>query len=161
MRGPLKPRSVFVTFALCLLAFTGSFAQNANVGTWKLNEAQSKIPAGVGKNTTVVYSTSGADIKITTDGVNAAGQPAHTEWTGKFDAKPYPVTGDPNADYRAYKTKGQRMLLFANMKGDKTVSNGKVALAKDGKSRTLEMNYFTTDAKNKKKTHATYVYDKQ
>jgi hypothetical protein len=161
MREPLKPRSVIVILALCLLTFAVSFAQSANMGTWKLNEAKSKIPAGVGKNTTVVYSVVGSDIKVTTDGVNAAGQPAHTEWTGKFDAKPYPVTGDPNTDYRAYKTKGDRMLLLANMKGDKTVSNGKVTLAKDGKSRTLEMNYFVTDAKNKKRTHATYVYDKQ
>jgi hypothetical protein len=157
----VKIRSLSVTFVLCLLAFSISFAQDANIGTWKLNEAKSKIPAGVGKNTTVVYSAAGSDIKVTTDGVNAAGQPAHTEWTGKFDAKPYPVTGDPNTDYRAVKTKGDRMLLFANMKGEKTVSNGKVTLAKDGKSRTLEMNYFATDAKNKKKTHATYVYDKQ
>jgi hypothetical protein len=157
----VKIRSLSVTFVLCLLAFSISFAQDANIGTWKLNEAKSKIPAGVGKNTTVVYSAAGSDIKVTTDGVNAAGQPAHTEWTGKFDAKPYPVTGDPNTDYRAVKTKGDRMLLFANMKGEKTVSNGKVTLAKDGKSRTLEMNYFVTDAKNKKKTHATYVYDKQ
>ena len=47
------------------------------------------------------------------------------------------------------------------MKGDKTVSNGKIKLAKDGKSRTLEITYFETDAKGKKKTHATYVYDKQ
>ena len=161
MRDPLKTRTVFVTFALCLLALTVSFAQNANMGTWKLNEAKSQIPAGVGKNTTVVYSSAGSDIKVTTDGVNAAGQPAHTEWTGKFDAKPYPVTGDPNVDFRAYKTKGERMLLLANMKGDKTVSNGKVELAKDGKSRILEITYFAADGKNKKKTHAKYVYEKQ
>jgi hypothetical protein len=151
-----------MTFMLCLLALTVGFAQNASMGTWKLNEAKSKIPAGVGKNTTVVYSDAGSDIKVTTDGVDATGQPAHTEWTGKFDAKPYPVTGDPNVTYRAYKSKNEHLLLLANMKGDKTVSNGKIKLAKDGKSRTLEMNYFATDAKDKKKkTQATYVYDKQ
>jgi hypothetical protein len=83
MRDLLKSKSVFVTFALCLLTLTAGFAQNANMGTWKLNEAKSKIPAGVGKNTTVVYSAAGSDTMITTDGVNAAGQPAHTEWTGK------------------------------------------------------------------------------
>ena len=154
----MKIRSIVVTFVLCLLALTASFAQNPNLGTWKLNEAKSKIPAGVGKNTTVVYSAEGSDIKVTTDGVNAAGQPAHSEWTGKFNAKPYPVTGDPNVDYRAYKTKGDRSLLPANMKGDKTVSNGKIELAKDGKSRTLAMTYFTAGGK---KIHATYVYDKQ
>ena len=157
----MKIRNVVGTIALCVLALTVSLAQNANLGTWKLNEAKSEIPAGVGKNTTVVYSEAGSDIKITTDGVDAAGQAAHTEWTGKFDAKPYPVTGDPNATYRAYKTKGERMLLFANMKGDATVSNGKVQLAKDGKSRTLEMKYFTGEGKKKKKTHAKYFYEKQ
>jgi hypothetical protein len=158
MGDPVKIRSIVATFVLCLLALTVSFAQNPNLGTWKLNEAKSKIPAGVGKNTTVVYSTAGSDIKVATDGVNATGQPAHTEWTGKFDAKPYPVTGDPNVDYRAYKAKGERILLPANMKGNKTVSNGKIELAKDGKSRTLAMTYFAADGK---KTHAKYVYDKQ
>ena len=154
----MKTRSIAVTFVLCLLALTVIFAQNPNLGTWKLNESESKIPAGVGKNTTVVYSAAGSDIKVTTDGVNAAGQPAHTEWTGKFDAKPYPVTGDPTVDYRAYKTKRERLLLLANMKGEKTVSNGKIELAKDGKSRTVEITNF---AANGKKIHAKYVYDKQ
>jgi len=154
----MKTRSIAVTFVLCLSALTVSFAQNPNMGAWKLDEAKSKIPAGVGKNTTVVYSAAGSDIKVTTDGVDASGQPAHTEWNGKFDAKPYPVTGDPNVDYRAYKPKGDRMLLLANMKGDKTVSNGKIQLAKDGKSRTVEI---TNLAANGKKIHAKYVYDKQ
>lgn len=157
----MKTRFIVVTFVLCLLAATVCMAQNANLGTWKLNEAKSNIPSGVGKNTTVVYSEAGSDIKVTTDGVNAAGQPAHTEWIGKFDAKPYPVTGDPNVDYRAYKTKNEHLLLLANMKGDKTVSNGKVQLGKDGKSRTLEITYFGGDGKKKTKTHAKYVYDKQ
>jgi hypothetical protein len=158
MGDSVKIRSIVVTFVLCLLALTVSFAQNPNMGTWKLNEAKSKIPAGVGKNTTVVYSAAGSDIKITTDGVNASGQPAHTEWTGKFDGKPYPVTGSPDVDFRAYKTKGDRTLMLANMKGEKTVSNGKVELAKDGKSRTLETTNFGA---NGKKIHAKYVYDKQ
>ena len=155
----MKIRSIVLAILLCLLVLTFGFAQNPNMGTWKLNEAKSKIPAGVGKATTVVYAASPGDtIKVTTDGVDASGQPAHSEWTGKFDAKPYPVTGDPNADYRAYKPKGDRTLLLANMKGDKTVSNGKIELAKDGKSRTVEITYF---GEKKQKTHARYAYDKQ
>ena len=153
----MKIRSVVLTFLMCLLALTISSAQNPNIGTWKLNEAKSKIPAGVGKNTTVVYSAAPDDmIKVTTDGVDASGKPAHSEWTGKFDAKPYPVTGDPNVDYRAYKVKNERMLLLANMKGDKTVSNGRVELANNNKSRTVAITYFGS-----KKIHAKYVYDKQ
>src|SRR5664279_3266012 len=107
----MKLISAVVIFALCALVLAVASAQNASMGTWKLNEAKSKIPAGVGKNTTVVYSAAGSDIKVTTDGVDAAGQPAHTEWTGKFDAKPYPVTGDPNVNFRAYKSKNEHLLL--------------------------------------------------
>lgn len=153
----MKIRSTLLAFLLCLFAVTFGFAQNSNPGTWKLNEAKSKIPAGVGKNTTVIYESAAGDmIKVTTDGVDASGKPAHTEWTGKFDAKPYAVTGDPNVDFRAYKTKGEHKLLLANMKGEKTVSNGKIELAKEGKSRTVNFTYFGS-----KKIHATYVYDKQ
>jgi predicted RNA-binding protein with PUA-like domain len=66
--------------------------------------------------------------------------------------------GAPDVDFRACKTKGDRTLMLANMKGEKTVSNGKVELAKDGKSRTLETTNFGA---NGKKIHAKYVYDKQ
>jgi hypothetical protein len=155
----MRIRTFGLTALLCLAALTFSLAQNPNMGTWKLNEAKSEIPAGVGKNATVVYASATGDmIKITTDGVDAAGQSTHTEWTGKFDAKPYPLTGDANADYRAYRTKGERRLQIANMKGNTTVSNGTIEVAKDGKSRTVSMNYL--DGK-KKKAKAKFVYDKQ
>ena len=158
----MKIRSVVLAGLLCLAAVSFVYAaDNPNLGTWKLDEAKSQIPAGVGKNTTVVYAAAGDMIQITTDGVDAQGKPAHTEWTGKFDAKPYPVTGDPSATYRAYKQKGERTLQLANMQGNDTVSNGKIQVAKDGKSRTLEMTYFSTNGKKKTKTHAKYVYEKQ
>jgi len=154
----MKARFVVMTHLLCLFALSIGCAQNANLGTWKLNEAKSEIPAGVGRNTTVVYAAAANDmIKVTTDGVDAQGKPAHTEWTGKFDGKPYALMGDPNADWRAYKVKNDRLLLLANMKGNSTVSNGKIELAKDGKSRTLEINYL--DGK-KKKAKAKFVYEK-
>jgi len=152
----MKLRFLAVLSVLCLLAVRPSLAQNPNMGTWKLNEAKSTIPAGAGKSTTVVYSASGGDIKITIDGLNGQGRPSHSEWTGKFDAKPYPVTGDPDVTYRAYKSEGDRTLLFANMKGDKTVSNGRIHVANDGKSRSVTMTYFGNT-----KIHAKLEYDKQ
>jgi hypothetical protein len=110
------------------------------MGTWKLNEAKSKIPAGAGKNTTVVYSPAGDETKVTTDGVDGLGKPSHSEWTGKFDGKPYPVTGMSSIDSRSVTAKGDRILDIANIKDGKTVGTGKTAVAKDGKSRTLETN---------------------
>ena len=156
----MKARTIVLTLALCILGLSVGFAaENPNMGTWKLNEAKSKIPAGVGKNTTVVYSAAAGDMfTVTTDGVDGSGNPAHSEWTGKFDGKPYPVTGSPSVDARAVTAKGDRTLEVDNMKGGKSVGTGKVELAKDGKSRTLETEGTSPDGK---KVHAKFVYDKQ
>jgi hypothetical protein len=155
----MKTRNVGLMFAVCLLALAASAAANPNIGTWKLNEAKSKIPAGVGKNTTVVYTVA-ADgmMKVTTDGVDAKGNPAHSEWTGKFDGEPYPVTGSPSVDSRAVTAKGDRILEISNMKDGKTVGTGRIEIAKDGKSRTLETEGTLPDGK---KSKAKYVYDKE
>ena len=154
----MKLRTVVVSLALCLFAVAVCAAENPNMGTWKLNDVKSKIPAGVAKNTTVVYSAAGDMIKVTTDGVDGSGKPTHSEWTGKFDGKPYPVTGMSTIDARAVTAKGDRTLEIDNMKGGKSVGTGKVELAKDGKSRTLETD--NADASGKK-VHAKFVYDKQ
>ena len=55
----MKTRSILLAAVVCLLAASLGFAQNPNMGTWKLNEAKSKIPAGTMKNTTVVYAAAG------------------------------------------------------------------------------------------------------
>ena len=112
----------------------------------------------MGKNTTVVYEAAGDMIKVTTDGVDGKGNPVHSEWTGKFDGKPYPVTGSASVDARAVTAKGDRTLEISNMKDGKTVTTAKVELAKDGKSRTLETEGTSADGK---KSKAKYVYDKQ
>jgi hypothetical protein len=155
----MKTRKIVITLALCFFAVALSAAENPNVGTWKLNDAKSKIPAGVPKNTMVVYSAAAGDmIKVTTDGVDGAGKPTHSEWTGKFDGKPYPVTGTSGYDARAVTAKGDRTLDIDNMMGGKSVGKAKVELAKDGKSRTLEADGKGPDGKAYK---AKFVYDKQ
>jgi len=40
------------------------------MGTWKLNEAKSKLAPGVPKNTTVVYEAAGDNVKVTVDGTD-------------------------------------------------------------------------------------------
>src|SRR5512132_468697 len=97
--------STFVSAAALFGAAVVGFAQaaDAQMGTWKLNEAKSKISPGTIKNPTVVYAAAGERVKVTVDGVDPAGKPLHSEWTGMFDGKDYPVTGDPLADMRAYR----------------------------------------------------------
>jgi hypothetical protein len=129
------------------------------MGTWKLNEAKSKITPGTAKNTMVVYKDAmGGKVKVTVDGIDANGKPAHNEWTGKFDGKDYAVTGDPTLDMRAYKKVDDRTMDLTIKKGGKVVGTGRVAVAADGKSRTVTIN--GTNSKGKKFTN-TAVYDKQ
>ncbi len=99
----MKTRTILMTLALCFFTGAVCFASDANIGTWKLNEAKSKFPPGASKNQTVVYTATGDSVKVTVDGVDGSGKPTHNEWTGKFDGKDYPVTGDPNSDMRSYK----------------------------------------------------------
>jgi hypothetical protein len=141
----------FAGLALCLAA-------DANMGTWKLNEAKSKFAPGAMKNMTVVYEAAGDSMKVTVDSVDKDGKPSHTEWTGKFDGKDYPVMGAPNEDTRSYKKIDDHTLDFTSMKGGKITATGRVVVAADGKSRTVTTT--VTDASGKKTTN-TAVYDKQ
>jgi hypothetical protein len=153
----MKARAIILTLALCFVGVAVCFAADAFIGTWKLNEAKSKISAGP-KNTTVVYEAVGDSVKVITDGTGGDGKPSHSEWTGKFDGKDYPVTGDPNTDTRSYKKVDDRTLAFANKKGDKVTISGRGVISADGKTRTVTLH--GTDATGKKFT-STAVYDKQ
>jgi len=147
--------SLVALFAAAVVCFA---AEDVSMGTWKLNEAKSKISPGTAKNITVVYAAAGDSVKITVDGVDADGKPAHNEWTGKFDAKEYPVTGDPASDTRAYTRVNDHTLAVINKKGGKVTVTVRVVEAADGKSRTVTFD--GTDAQGKKFS-STAVYDKQ
>jgi hypothetical protein len=153
----MKLRTIAMTIAVCFAALTLCFASPV-MGTWKLNESKSKIPAGAGKNTTVVYEAAGDSIKVTVDGVDAEGKPTHNEWTGKFDGKDYPLVGDPAANTRAYKTVSSHKMVLTNKKDGKVTATGTIVVSANGKSRTVTVS--GTDAMGKK-FHYTAVYDKE
>lgn len=154
----MKARTVLLTLFLCFLAGAVCFASDIQMGTWKLNEAKSKIAAGTPKNSTVVYEAAGDGIKVTIDGNASDGAATHSEWTGKFDGKDYPSTGNPNEDMRAVKQIDDHTLHVTSKKGGKVVLRAHVVVAADGKSRTVTAN--GTDAQGKK-YKSIAVYDKQ
>src|SRR5579864_6909217 len=157
----MKIRTIVFTLAVCFIGTTLCCAQNSFkgfMGTWKLNEAKSKLAPGVAKNSTVVYEPSGDSVKVTIDGTDAAGNPTHNEWTGKFDGRDYPVTGDPNSDSRSYDLRSAHKMGFKMKKGKKVTTTGTIIVSGDGKSRTVIAS--GTDAQGKK-FKSTAVYDKQ
>jgi hypothetical protein len=153
----MKTKTIGFILGISLAMAAGSWAADDGLmGTWKLNEAKSKIPPGAPKNHTVVYAAAGDQIKVTVDGKDAEGKTIHSEWTGKFDGKDYPVTGDGTADTRSYKKEGKDLEL-TNKKAGKVTVTGKIVVSADGKTRTVTINL--TDAKGNKVT-STAVYDK-
>jgi hypothetical protein len=154
----MKARTILLTLLLCFVGAAVCFADDPQIGTWKLNEAKSKIAAGSPKLTTVVYEAAGDSVKVTVDGTDGTGKPTHSEWTGKYDGKDYPVTGDPSTDRRSYKKVNDHTLAFTNKKGDKVTISGRGVVSAGGKTRTVTIN--GTDSDGKKFT-STAVYDKQ
>ena len=154
----MKARTVLLTFVTLVVSATMCFAASPQLGTWKLNEAKSKLSPGLPKNAAVVVEAVGDNIKVTLDGVDGQGKPTHSEWTGKFDGKDYPVTGDSTSDMRSYKTINDHTLEFAGKKGGKVTISGKATISADGKTRTVTVGGI--DAAGKKVT-GTAVYDKQ
>ena len=154
----MKIRTVLLSLAVLFGAIALCFAADVNMGTWKLNDAKSKISPGAGKNTTVVIAPASDSVKVTVDGIGADGKPAHNEWTGKFDGKEYPVSGDSLSDARLYTKVDDRILGFNVMKGGKLITSGRIVVSGDGKSRTVTMS--GTDAKGHR-VSKNEVYEKQ
>ena len=153
----IKTRIAVVAVAMSLMGAAACFAANPQMGTWKLNEAKSKLQPGMGKNTTVVYSEQKDKIKVTVEGVDKDGKPTHSVWVGKFDGKAYPVKGNLPYNSVAYKVVNDRTNDITTMKDGKMVWSGQIKVSADGKSRTVTMN--GKDA-NGKKFSGKAVYDK-
>jgi hypothetical protein len=154
----MKTRTIGLTLGMLFVGLAMCSAQNPNLGTWKLNEAKSKLSPGLPKNLTVKYEAVGDNIKGTIDGVDGQGKPTHTEWTGKFDGKDYPVTGDPAADTRAVKQVDDHNYQLTVKKAGKVTMTGKAVISADGKSRTVSVS--GKDSMGMK-IESTSVYDKQ
>ena len=153
----MKTRIAAVALALSFLGTAACFAVNAHVGTWKVNEAKSKFAPGMGKTNTVQYAEKKDQLQVTVDGVGEDGKKTHGVWMGKVDGKAYKVNGNLAWDMMAYKMVDDWTYDLKAMKDGKMSWSGKSTVAKDGKTRTLNMSGTGPDGK---KFKATVVYDK-
>ena len=154
----MKIRMIGLTLAFAFLAAAACLAADPQMGTWKLNEAKSKFTPGTSKFNTVTFKSMFGQVKATQDGVSADGKPIHVEWSGKFDGKDYPVTGDPNGDTRAYAKVNDRTLHVTVKKNGKVTATAHTVVSADGKTRTATVSGTTSKGKKFKNV---VVYDKQ
>jgi hypothetical protein len=154
----MKTKTSGLTLAFCFLAGAVCFAADPQMGTWKLNEAKSKTTPGTLKFNTVTFKSMFGKIKVAGDGIDSDGKAVHNEWTGNFDGKDYPVTGDPISDTRSYTKVDDRTLNLTVKKDGKIVDTGRIVVSADGKSRTVTVSGTTPKGKKFKNIA---VYDKQ
>ena len=153
---------VVASLAVCLFATSSltSFAQtDPFIGTWKLNLAKTKYsPGPPPQSGTVTYEAVGQGYKIIVKGTDAEGKPINSQFTGNFDGKDYPVSGNPDQDMTTMRRIDAYKIEFTRKKVGKVVATGSGVISKDGKTQTV-----TTKAVNSKGEEVSNaeVYDKQ
>jgi hypothetical protein len=148
------------TLLLVALALNVSAAPaDEHSGTWKMNPANSNYsPGPAPKSITVKIAADAENMKLTSDGIDAAGKPTHVEYTAKYDGKDYPITGIPNADTVALERLDASTIRSITKRGDQVVMTVTSVISKDGKTRTA-----TFKGKNAEglDVNNVVVYDKQ
>jgi len=153
---------VVAFLAVCLFATSSltSFAQtDPFIGTWKLNLAKTKYsPGPPPQSGTVTYEAVGQGYKIIVKGTDAEGKPINSQFTGNFDGKEYPVSGNPDQDMTTMKRIDAYKIEFTRKKAGNVVATVTSVVSKDGKTRTVTEK--GVNAKGEKFSNIV-VYDKQ
>jgi hypothetical protein len=136
----MKTKTIALSLGLILVA-GALYAADPWEGTWKLNEAKSKLTRGTDKDTKVVYNSTliRDKVTVTTDGVEGDGTPFHSEWKGRFDGKDYEITGDPDANMRSYTKMNDRTLSMTAKKGGEVLAYVLIIVSADGKSQDVRL----------------------
>jgi hypothetical protein len=154
-------RTLIAFGAVASLAAFASVAAQSNpiLGTWKLNVAKSKYsPGPAPQSQTNKYDAWDGGLKLTTDGVDAKGAKTHSEYAAKFDGKPYPFTGNPNADMITLKRVDDRTLETQWSKGGKPTILSRSVISADGKTRTITQTGVNAQGQ---KVNNVIVYERQ
>ena len=134
-------------------------AADPSSGTWELNLAKSKYdPGPAPKSQTRTYEAVGESLKVSIEGVTAEGKQTHTDYTGKYDGKDFPVSGNPDADTMSLKRIDDSTTEATLKKAGKVVINSTRLISKDGKVMTVKTK--GTNAKGGTFNN-TLVFDKQ
>ncbi len=129
------------------------------VGTWTLNLAKSKFPAGTApQSQTRTYTQSADGTSLSVTGVAADGAAVSQKSTFKYDGKEYPFSGSPGWDAISLKRVNSSTINGTMKLGGKRVGTTVRSISDHGKKLTL-----TTDETGAKgrKYHAVAVFDRQ
>jgi len=125
------------------------------VGMWKVNVAKSKGSKGG----TTRIEAAGAGLKWVVDFAGTDGTPTHWEFTGNYDGKDNPVTGNsPYGNTAALTRVDAKTIRITSKQGGKVMVTSTIVLSDDGKTRTTTSK--GTDVKGQP-VDVVSVYEKQ
>lgn len=127
-----------VAWGFLLTLSAGAYAQDPQVGSWKIDLAKSKYnPADLApKSVTVKSSAAGKGLNTVVDVVDSTGKPLHYEYTVAYDGRDVPVKGDPGRDTTSMKRINDTTFEQTNKKDGKVTTISRWVYASDSKSRT-------------------------
>ena len=111
-------------------------------GTWHLNVAKSKFGAsGKEQSETRTYDYSGGKLTMKSTSKDGGGKEMTFSYSAALDGKPYPMTGNPNADSISLTSvNGRELKASSRLHGKPTVQTTAMVSA-DGKHLTLRRTY--------------------
>jgi hypothetical protein len=117
----MKVRPLYFAIALIVFGVTLCSAQvEATMGTWRVNEAKSKLPDHLMHINSDTYEAQGDQIRVTSDATGPDGKHLNIQWIGKFDGKDYPCSCDPSGDLRSYRPVDGHTIVMTKKKDGKT-----------------------------------------
>lgn len=154
----MPARLLTIVLVIGALAAMLGAAEEALIGTWKLNLAKSKIVGPVPKSRTMKIEAAGSGIKVTVDEMDAQGKPNSRAYTANFDGKEVRNPIPPDRDTIAWKRVDARTWETTSKQAGKVTATSKRVLSPDGKVFTL-----TTTSRNAQgqPVVAVMVYEKQ
>ena len=151
-------RIMIATVAIAAVAFC---ADNT-LGTWKLNAAKTKVPAGQSpiKSLTVVRTAAGDAMTVSVKGDREDDSKIDVSYTAKYDGKAVTMLGSglPYDTLALKQVDADTVTDTRSKKGGKYKGTGKFAVSKDGKSATLSTKGTGADGKP---FEGITAYDKQ
>jgi hypothetical protein len=137
----MRSHIVLPVFTLALFAVALTVAGQTPeymVGTWKTNVSKSTYsPGPPPKPATSRWELMGdGQFKNINDGVDAKGQPTHSEIIVKFDGTDRPLIGAAVPTTRTYKLIDARTFEFVTKVNGKVTTTFRSVAAPDGKTRT-------------------------
>jgi hypothetical protein len=126
---------LFTTAFLIGIVTGAALAQSGDplVGTWKLNVAKSK---GAKSGSTTIEAA-GQGVKFTVDLVGTDGTASQWSFTGNYDGKDNPVTGNsPWGNSAALTRVDSRTIRIVSKQNGKVMTTSTIVVSADGKTRT-------------------------